>query len=54
MRRLKTIFLLYVLPTIAILTIVSLAYGLPMEDCVSTVLAGTPLGILIGHLATEK
>lgn len=53
MERAKTIFLFHVLPTISILTIVSLAYSLPMEDCVSTVLAGTPLGILIGHSATE-
>lgn len=55
MERAKTIFLFYVLPTIAILTIFSLALGLTMEDCVKTVVfTGIPLGILIGFLATDE
>lgn len=55
MRRLKKVFLLYVLPTIAIFTIVTLALGLTMEDCVKTVaFTGIPLGLLIGSLATDE
>lgn len=54
MRRLNTIFLLYVLPTIAIFTISTLASRMPMKDCVMVVLAGVPLGILIGVLATDE
>jgi hypothetical protein len=53
--RLKTVFLLYVLPTMAIFTIITLALGLTMEDCVKTVVfTGIPLGLLIGSLATEE
>lgn len=55
MRRLKKVFLLYVLPTIAIFTIITLASSLTMEDCVKTVVfTGIPLGLLIGSLATEN
>ena len=53
--RLKTVFLLYVLPTMAIFTIITLALGLTMEDCVKTVVfTGIPLGLLIGSLETEE
>ena len=53
--RLKTVVLLYVLPTMAIFTIVTLASSLTMEDCVKTVVfTGIPLGLLIGSLATDE
>lgn len=55
MGRLKTVFLLYVLPTMAIFTIVTLASSLAMEDCVKTVVfTGIPLGLLIGAIATSE
>lgn len=55
MRRLKKVFLLYVLPTIAIFTIVTLASSLTMEDCLKTVVfTGIPLGLLIGSIATSE
>lgn len=53
--RLKTVFLLYVLPTMAIVTIVTLASNLTMKDCVATVVfTGIPLGLLIGFVATNE
>lgn len=55
MRRLKKVFLLYVLPTIAIFTIITLASSLTSEDCVKTVVfTGIPLGLLIGAIATSE
>lgn len=55
MRRLKGIFLGFLIPTIAILTIFSLASSLTMKDCVATVVfTGIPLGLLIGFVATNE
>lgn len=53
MRRLKEIFLGYLLPIIAVLTIdilvmARLASFVPMKYCVLVVLAGTSFGLLIG------
>lgn len=55
MRRLKKVFLLYVLPTIAIFTIITLSSSLTSEDCLKTVVfTGIPLGLLIGGIATSE
>lgn len=55
MRRVKKIFLFYVLPTIAIFTIITLASSLTMEDCVKTVVfTGIPLGLLIGAFSDRE
>ena len=53
MRRLKEIFLGFLLPVIAVLTIdilvmARLASFMPMKWCVMVVLTGTSLGLLIG------
>lgn len=53
MRRVKEIFLGYLLPIIALLTIdilvmARLASFMPMKYCVLVVLTGTSLGLLIG------
>lgn len=53
MRRLKDIFLGYLLPIITVLTIdilvmARLASFMPMKYCVLVVLTGTSLGLLIG------
>lgn len=53
MRRVKEIFLGYLLPIIAVLTIdilvmARLASLVPMKYCVLVVVAGTTLGLLIG------
>lgn len=54
MWRVKKIFLCFLIPTSVILTIFSLASRMPMKDCVMVVLAGIPLGIVIGFLATDE
>ena len=53
MRRVKEIFLGYLLPIVALLTIdilvmERLASFMPMKYCVLVVLTGTSLGLLIG------
>ena len=53
MRRLKEIFLGYLLPIIAVLTIdilvmARLASFMPMKYCALVVVTGTTLGLLIG------
>lgn len=55
MRRLKEIFLGYLLPIIAVLTIdilvmVRLASLVPMKYCLLVIVIGTTVGLLIGIL----
>lgn len=59
MRRLKEIFLGYLLPMIAVLTIdilvmARLASFVPMKWCVVVVLTGTSLGFLIGVFSDKE
>lgn len=58
-RRLKEIFLCYLLPIIAVLTIdilvmARLASFMPMKYCVLVVLTGTTLGLLIGIFSDKE
>lgn len=57
-RRLKEIFLCYLLPMIAVLTIdilvmARLASFVPMKWCAVVVLTGTSLGVLIGTFSDK-
>lgn len=59
MRRVKEIFLGYLLPMIAVLTIdilvmARLASFMPMKWCVMVVLTGTTLGLLIGAFSDKE
>ncbi len=59
MRRVKEIFLGYLLPMIAVLTIdilvmARLASLMPMKYCVLVVLIGTSLGLLIGVFSDKE
>lgn len=59
MRRVKEIFLGYLLPMIAVLTIdilvmARLASLMPMKYCVLVVLTGTSLGLLIGVFSDKE
>lgn len=59
MRRLKDIFLCYLLPIIAVLTIdilvmARLASFVPMKYCALVVLTGTSLGLLIGVFSDRE
>lgn len=59
MRRVKEIFLGYLLPMIAVLTIdilvmARLAALMPMKYCVLVVVAGTTLGLLIGIFSDKE
>lgn len=59
MRRVKEIFLGYLLPIIAVLTIdilvmARLASLMPMKYCVLVVVAGTSLGLLIGVFSDRE
>lgn len=59
MRRVKEIFLGYLLPMIAVLTIdilvmARLASLMPMKYCVLVVLAGTSFGLLIGVFSDKE
>lgn len=59
MRRVKEIFLGYLLPMIAVLTIdilvmARLASLMPMKYCVLVVVAGTTLGLLIGIFSDKE
>ena len=59
MRRVKEIFLGYLLPIIALLTIdilvmARLASFMPMKYCVLVVLTGTTLGLLIGAFSDRE
>lgn len=58
-RRLKEIFLCYLLPIIALLTIdilvmARLASVMPMKYCAMVVLAGTSFGLLIGVFSDKE
>ena len=58
-RRLKEIFLCYLLPIIAVLTIdilvmARLASLMPMKYCVLVVVVGTTLGLLIGIFSDKE
>ena len=59
MRRVKEIFLCYLLPIIVVLTIdilvmARLASLMPMKYCVLVVVAGTSLGLLIGVFSDRE
>lgn len=59
MRRLKEIFLGYLLPIIAVLTIdilvmARLASFVPMKYCLLVVVVGTTLGLLIGIFSDRE
>lgn len=59
MRRVKEIFLGYLLPIITVLTIdilvmARLASLMPMKYCVLVVLTGTSLGLLIGVFSDRE
>lgn len=59
MRRVKEIFLGYLLPMIVVLTIdilvmARLASLMPMKYCVLVVLTGTSLGLLIGVFSDKE
>lgn len=59
MRRVKEIFLGFLLPMIAVLTIdilvmARLASFMPMKYCVLVVLTGTTLGLLIGVFSDRE
>ena len=59
MRRLKEIFICYLLPIIAVLTIdilviARLASLMPMKYCLLVVVTGTTLGLLIGIFSDNE
>lgn len=59
MRRVKEIFLYFLLPMIAVLTVdilvmARLASVMPMKYCVMVVLAGTSFGLLIGVFSDRE